>query len=93
MAGKLRLFASPDGAEGSLSIHQDARLYLATLEPAGAIHHALPTGRHAWLQVLSGKVDLHGEQLSAGDGAAISDESELRIVAQSAAEVMLFDLA
>ena len=54
---------------------------------------ALSPGRHAWLQVLSGKVDLHGEQLSAGDGAAISDESELRIVAQSTTEIMLFDLA
>jgi redox-sensitive bicupin YhaK (pirin superfamily) len=93
MSGRLRLVASPDGAEDSLSIHQDARLYLATLEPAATVKHALSAGRHAWLQVLSGKVDLHGEQLSAGDGAAISDESELRIAAQLAAEVMLFDLA
>jgi redox-sensitive bicupin YhaK (pirin superfamily) len=93
MAGTLRLVASPDGAEGSLSIHQDARVYLATLETGATVDHTLPATRHAWLQVLRGEVDLHGEQLFAGDGAAVSDEGELRIVAGSAAEIMLFDLA
>ena len=93
MAGKLRLVASPDGAQGSLSIHQDARLYLATLAGGAAITQALSPGRHAWLQVLRGDVDLNGERLSVGDGAAASEVGELQMTAQSAAEVILFDLA
>lgn len=93
MAGQLRLVASPDGAEGSLSIHQDARLYLATLETGATVSRALSSDRYAWLQVLRGEVDVGGERLSAGDGAAVSDENELQVAARSAAEVMLFDLA
>src|SRR5437870_2321303 len=53
--GKLRLVASPDGAEGSLTIHQEARIYLATLRPGESQRHELPAGRHAWLQVLRGR--------------------------------------
>ena len=93
MAGKLRLVASPDGADGSLSIHQDARLYLATIDNGAAVRHTLSAGRHGWLQALRGNVDLNGERLAAGDGAAISDLEELRIEANGPAEVMLFDLA
>jgi quercetin 2,3-dioxygenase len=92
MAGKLRLVASPDGADGSLSIHQNARLYLATLDAGATIDHVLSPDRRAWLQLLRGEVDLQGEHFSAGDGAAISGEKELRMAARTAAEVMLFDL-
>jgi redox-sensitive bicupin YhaK (pirin superfamily) len=93
MAGKFRLVASPDGSEGSLSIHQDARLYLATLDQGRNLQHVLSANRHGWLQVLRGAVDLNGEPLSAGDGAAISGVDQMQIVAGESAEVMLFDLA
>jgi redox-sensitive bicupin YhaK (pirin superfamily) len=90
--GKLRLVASPDGAEGSLAIHQDARIYLALLEPGETVSHSLGDGRHAWLQVLRGTVSAGGNSLEAGDGLAVSDERSLVISGERAAEVMLFDL-
>src|SRR5437016_13894977 len=77
--GRLRLVASPDGADGSLTIHQDARLYLAALTPGQAVAHALANGRAAWLQVLRGAVTANGEALSAGDAAAVSDEGKLEV--------------
>jgi len=91
--GKLRLVASPDGTDRSLTIQQDARLYLSTLDAGQAVAHALENGRHAWLQVLRGKIVLNGQPLSAGDGAAISDEVNLEIKGHDNSEVLLFDLA
>ncbi|MBX3433163.1 MAG: pirin family protein [Pirellulales bacterium] len=90
-----QLAASPDGAEDSLRIHQDARISLATLDPNREVRHALAVGRHAWLQVLRGRISLNGVALAAGDGAAVSDEPELTVVADGAdeTEVMMFDLA
>jgi hypothetical protein len=90
---RLRLVASPDAADGSLLIHQDARVYLAKLDAGAEVNHELAAGRHAWLQVLRGSVTLNGEQLDASDGAAVSDEPWLTIQAAGGAEVMLFDLA
>jgi len=90
---RLRLVASPAGDDGSLTIQQDARLYSATLDDGVSLTHALPAGRHAWLQVLRGALELNGSALAAGDGAAISNESKLTIRATSPAEVLLFDLA
>lgn len=90
---RLRLVASRDGREGSLTIHQDAALYLATLSPGATVEYPLATGRHAWLQVLRGRVELNGAQLSAGDGAAVADERLLRVASQDESEIMLFDLA
>jgi redox-sensitive bicupin YhaK (pirin superfamily) len=89
----LRLVASPDGSHGSLTIRQDARLYLATLDEGHEVSHDVPPGRHAWLQVLRGEVLLNGLPLSASDGASITDESALAIRADSSSEVLLFDLA
>ena len=91
--GTLRLVASPTGDQGSLTVRQDARLYLATLKAGEAVAHALNPGRHAWLQVLRGTVALNGRPLSAGDGGAVSDEEKLEVRGQDDAEVMLFDLA
>ncbi len=91
--GTLRLVASPTGNFGSLTIHQDARLYLSTLKVGETITHALNPGRHAWLQVLRGTVALNGHRVSAGDGAAVSDEEKLEVRGEADAEVMLFDLA
>ena len=90
---RLRLVASPDGGDGSLTIRQDARLYLATLDEGQEVSKDIPSGRHAWVQVLRGNVSLNGEAISAGDGAAVSEESALAIRAESSSEVLLFDLA
>ena len=90
---RLRVVASPDARDGSLTINQDASIYLAKLEPGKSVEHPLVGGRHAWLQVLRGSVRLNGQQLATSDGAAVSDEPLLRIEADEAAEVMLFDLA
>jgi redox-sensitive bicupin YhaK (pirin superfamily) len=90
---RLRLVASPDGRDGSLTIRQDARLYLATLGDGREVAHDVAPGRHAWLQVLRGDVSLNDVRLAAGDGAAASDETALAIRAEGPAEVLLFDLA
>ena len=92
MTNRLRLVASPDASDGSLMIHQDARIYLAKLDDGKQITHEVKAGRHAWLQVLRGNVTLKGEELKTSDGAAISDEKHLEIVATASAEIMLFDL-
>lgn len=90
--GQMRIVASPDGAEGSLTIHQDANVYLSTLNHADSVNHAILAGRHAWLQVLRGSVRVNGELLNTSDGLAVSDERSLTIVGEQSAEVMLFDL-
>src|ERR1700737_3160776 len=91
--GRFRLIASPDGAEGSLTIHQDARLYLASLLPGEVVSHEIEPGRAAWLQVLRGNVNFHGNDLSAGDGVAVTDENALSVQAAVPSEILLFDLA
>jgi redox-sensitive bicupin YhaK (pirin superfamily) len=91
--GKLRLIASPDGKDGSVTIHQDANLYASLLAPGQEVKHELARGRYAWLQVARGAVELNGKGLKQGDGAAISDEQKLAIKGTEDAEVLLFDLA
>jgi redox-sensitive bicupin YhaK (pirin superfamily) len=91
--GRFRLVASPDGGEGGLTIHQDARLYLASLLPGQEASHDMERGRAAWLQVLKGSVNLQGNPLSAGDGVAITDENAIAVQAAGPSEVLLFDLA
>jgi quercetin 2,3-dioxygenase len=88
-----QLVASPDAAEGSLEIHTDARIFLAMLDSQNSLTHAIAADRHAWLQVLRGTISIADQPLTAGDGAAVSDERSLDIRANSEAEVMLFDLA
>jgi quercetin 2,3-dioxygenase len=90
---KLQLVASRDGEVGSLLIHQDARIFLTDLTAGNKLSYELPTGRHAWLQVLRGNASINGESLSAGDAAAISDESQLLFTTEDSAELMLLDLA
>jgi quercetin 2,3-dioxygenase len=89
--GRLRLVASHDGREGSLSLHQDVSLYTALLRDGNPIEYALARDRHAWVQVARGEVSLDGQALKAGDGAAISDETTIRLAGRDA-EVLLFDL-
>lgn len=90
---RLRLVASPGGKDGSLSIHTDARVYLSNLAVGSEVAFDLEPRRHGWLQVLSGSVAVSGNQLSTSDGAAITDEDSVSIVASEDAEIMLFDLA
>jgi redox-sensitive bicupin YhaK (pirin superfamily) len=90
---KLRIVASPDGAEGSLTINQDAKVYLATLNAGKALNHTMLPGRHAWLQVLRGSIKVNGKLLETSDGLAISDEQNLNINGERSAEIMMFDLA
>ena len=91
--GRLRLVASEDGREGSVTIQQDARLYAAILDAGAPVEHTLGANRYAWLQVARGAVKLNELDLQQGDGAAVSNESDLKIVAQETAEILLFDLA
>jgi quercetin 2,3-dioxygenase len=91
--GKLRLIASNNGADGSVKIHQDAKLFATLLAPGEAVRHELGAKRHAWVQVAKGEVELNGQKLHQGDGAAINDEKELALKGTKDSEVLLFDLA
>jgi len=93
---RLRLIASHDGREGSTTINQDASVYASVLESGKSVELELGKGRHAWVQLISGELDVNGTKLAKGDGAAISGESSLRIASTSgngAAEFLVFDLA
>jgi redox-sensitive bicupin YhaK (pirin superfamily) len=91
--GRLRLVASPDGAEGSVRIHQDAWVYASVLDGADAVSYLLPARHKAYVHVARGAVELNGERLSAGDGARISGEAELHFGNGQQAELLLFDMA
>lgn len=91
--GKLRLFATREGREGSLAWNQDADLYGALLAPRERVTHALQPGRHAWIQLARGAIELDGQTLSAGDGAAVSEQRAVEIAATDDAELLLFDLS
>ncbi len=88
-----QLVASRDGDDGSLVIHQDAKIYLANVKAGQDLRFQPASGRYAWLQVLRGNVSLAGNSLQAGDGAAVSEEPEIVVSSSRDAELMLFDLA
>jgi quercetin 2,3-dioxygenase len=91
--GRLRLVASPTGRDGSVVIHQGADIYASLLDDGETVEHRLQAGRKVWLQVARGAVDLNGQALRAGDGAAVEGEPAVRITARaSGSEVLLFDL-
>ncbi len=93
---RLRLIASHDGREGSTRINQDASVYASLLSSGKSVELALQPGRYAWVQLVSGELDVNGTKLKKGDGAAISEESKLTLASVSgngAAEFLLFDLA
>ncbi|MBZ5647023.1 MAG: pirin family protein [Acidobacteriia bacterium] len=92
---RLRLVASRDGRDGSVTIHQDASIYAAVLDTGASVRHQIAPGRHAWVQVARGSVTLNGKTLNAGDGASVSDESALHLIGAEPhpAEVLVFDLA
>lgn len=93
--GRLQLVASREAHDGAVKIHQDTALYAAELSPGEKVRHQLGDGRHAWLQVARGAVTQNGVALQAGDGVAVSDESQVEIAGagDEPAEVLLFDLA
>jgi redox-sensitive bicupin YhaK (pirin superfamily) len=90
--GRLRLIASPGGSEGSLTIHQDARLYASVLDAGQEVSHTFAPGRQGWVQVARGRVRVNGQELGPGDGAAISDEKSVTVAGVEPSEVLLFDL-
>jgi len=93
LANRLHLAASGTPGRGAVTIDQDADLWIARLAPGASVRHAFAVGRHGWLQVATGAVDVNGVALAEGDGAAIGDEREIVVTARDAAEVLLFDLA
>jgi hypothetical protein len=91
--GQFRLVASPDGKDGSVTIHTDARVYASLVDAGQSAELALAPGRHAWVQVARGKARVNGTELAEGDGLAISNESKLALEGVDKAEVLTFDLA
>jgi redox-sensitive bicupin YhaK (pirin superfamily) len=90
--GKLYLAASKSGRDGSIPINQDADVFVGKLAAGDKISHALKPGRHAWLHVADGDVELNGLLLAAGDGVALSEEAAIKLIGKSPAQVLLFDL-
>ena len=91
--GRLRVVASPDGREGSVTIHADAVLRAGLFDAGESADLALAAGRHAWVHVARGKVRVNGRELGEGDGAALTEEPSVRIEGIDGAEVLVFDLA
>ena len=92
--GQLRLIGSPDGRDGSVTIHQDVSLYASLLANGDQVEHTLAPGRVAWVQVAQGAITLNGHTLTAGDGAAIEAETQLAFSSTAEdTELLLFDMA
>jgi hypothetical protein len=91
--GRLRVVASPDAREGSVAIHTDVVLYAGLLDKDEAAEVRLGKGRHAWVHVARGTVRVNGSELGAGDGAALSEESLVRVEGVDDGELLVFDLA
>lgn len=92
--GTLKLIGSRDGREGSVTIHQDVNLYSAVLQDGESVTHTIAPERAIWVQVAKGAIQLNGQPLYAGDGAAIAQETTLSLQGTSQmSEVLLFDMA
>jgi redox-sensitive bicupin YhaK (pirin superfamily) len=94
--GRLRLVASADGREGSVTIHTDAALYAGVFAAGQQAELAIPRGRHAWVHVARGTARINGHDLAAGDAVSLSNEAAVRVEGAGAtddAEVLVFDLA
>ena len=90
--GKLYLVASKTGRDGSMEIHQDTDLLLGKLEVGDVVKHSLAAGRHAWVHVAEGEVNINGTKLSGGDAVGVSEETALNISASQPSQVLVFDL-
>jgi redox-sensitive bicupin YhaK (pirin superfamily) len=91
--GRLTLVASRDGRLGSITIHQDADLYFAALGDRDGVSHPIQPGRHVWIQVARGSVEMNGHTMTAGDGAALTDEVAVELSSSGDSETLIFDLA
>jgi redox-sensitive bicupin YhaK (pirin superfamily) len=91
--GRLRLVASPDGRDGSVTIHQDACIYAALLDGGERVIYRLPQGRRAYVHVARGKLSANGDELGAGDALKATDVEQIVLERGEQAEVLLFDLA
>ena len=90
--GRLRLIASPDGIDGSVTIHQDASVYAGLFDGKQHATHELRAGRRAYVHVARGDIEVNGEKLEAGDAVKITDETSVTLTNASVAEVLVFDL-
>ena len=90
--GRLRLVAGPDNRDSTITVHQDARLFVANLKVNERVVHEIERGRGIWLQLARGIVTVNGTQMREGDGAAVEDEPAIAIEADTDAEFLLFDL-
>jgi quercetin 2,3-dioxygenase len=90
--GRLRLVASPDGADDSVRIHQDARVYAGRFDGAERAELALAPGRRAYVHVARGRVSVNGEALAAGDAIKLTEVDAVRVANGDGAEVLVFDL-
>ena len=90
--GRLRLVAALDGRDGAVTVHQDARLFVANLAAGERITHDIDPGRGVWLQLARGIAALNGTEMREGDGAAIEGERTITVEADTDAEILLFDL-
>ncbi len=90
---RLRLMASRDGRDGAITVHQDVEIYGSLLGTGKSLAHELIPGRHAWIQLASGELEVNGLRLGPGDGAAISQENRFELVCKKDAELLLFDLS
>ena len=90
---RLCLLVSPDGHDGSVTVHQDIRIYSSVLEKSSSVTHTLAPGRRAYVQLTSGAAEVNGHLLHAGDGARITDESSILLTGAPEAEVLIFDIA
>ena len=93
LRNRLRLIASPDGAEGSVKVVQDLKVFATRLDAGREVQTTIPAGRAGFIQVAAGSVSLNGTAMNAGDGARIEGEPAITLVATSPAEVLFFDLA
>jgi redox-sensitive bicupin YhaK (pirin superfamily) len=92
--GRLQLWLSPDGADGSLAWRQDARLFAVRLGEGESVGHVFAPGRRGWVQVAQGSIEIDGKTLAAGDGAAVEGAEKIALRGGNAgiADVLLFDL-
>jgi quercetin 2,3-dioxygenase len=91
--GALVRIASRNPGKDEVTLHQDAAIYTATLEPGQTVTREIAPGRHVWVQVVRGSVELGGNQLGPGDGVALAGVGALEIAGRTPAEVLVFDLA
>src|SRR5215470_5379712 len=91
--GRMRLVAAPDGRDGAISLHQEARLFIANLGPGERADYEVEPARGIWLQLARGIIALNGTEMREGDGAAVEDEPAIEIEAETDAELLVFDVA